>query len=365
MSGWTYRYTGKYFYPTVEDIGKFVSVVLDMGPSTCVAISEYVVVKIDEELIFEKRQAVYCQERAEGGNMRVVSYNVLADLYLNLKKRKDDGYFPYCPTKYLQILYYTFNFIGYKGDIIFLQEVDLSLSSFYLLRVMEDHGYDVYFKKKGLKVNEGLVICHRKEQFRYFYIVLCLDREYFSNPAFFQLLVLECNDPYQNHILLLANTHLYFNPKFTLIKVLQSLLCARWIVHIATSTKECNPESQLHVLFAGDFNSTPEEPVYELLSKGDPTSNIRYERNDLSFTIYPRSALFDLKLTNLADETQYTNYTSHKGGFDGCIDYIWGTPNLKVIIPMPSVDAAKKYVGLPSKICPSDHLPVVCDIQIQ
>lgn len=72
----------------------------------------------------------------------------------------------------------------------------------------------------------------------------------------------------ESGILLLANTHLYFDPRFEIIKVLQALLCARWIVRVATSYANRNPTAKLHILFAGDFNSTPDGAVYHLLSTG-------------------------------------------------------------------------------------------------
>lgn len=43
-----------------------------------------------------------------------------------------------------------------------------------------------------------------------------------------------------------------------------------------------------------------------------------------------------LNLTSLGDETQFTNYTRHYqydgqiAGFEGCLDYIWGSANVKV-----------------------------------
>lgn len=72
----------------------------------------------------------------------------------------------------------------------------------------------------------------------------------------------------ESGILLLANTHLYFDPRFEIIKVLQALLCARWIVRVAADYAKRSPSAKLHVLFAGDFNSTPDEAVYHLLSSG-------------------------------------------------------------------------------------------------
>lgn len=69
-------------------------------------------------------------------------------------------------------------------------------------------------------------------------------------------------------ILLLANTHLYSDPRYEIIKVLQALLCTRWIAHVASQYASRKPRARLHVIFAGDFNSTADGAVFELLSTG-------------------------------------------------------------------------------------------------
>lgn len=128
----------------------------------------------------------------------MISYNVLANLYLDLKLKQEDLHFPYCAKEYQnydyrypillreipgmnlsfnenhqnanswnKVFHQSFVFIGYQADIIFLQEVDQRLWLRFLPEVMNSHGYDCHFKKKGMKVNEGLVVCFRREQFRY------------------------------------------------------------------------------------------------------------------------------------------------------------------------------------------------------
>ncbi|EFO20952.2 endonuclease/Exonuclease/phosphatase [Loa loa] len=413
MDGWTYRFTGRYFCPGVEDVGKRICVLLDMGSDTIVycADSGGEVSEVGETLIFEQRQATCCQEYANSRNTRVISYNILANLYLDLKLKQEDLHFPYCAKEY-QNYDYRYPILlreipGYRADIVFLQEVDERLWLRFLPEVMSSHGYDCYFKKKGMKVNEGLVVCFRRNQFR------CLESHnmwlpdllntetypenvdiiellkssdelnamFISKPAVIQVLVLDNSSLFAegNGILLLANTHLYFDPRFEIIKILQALLCARWVVRVATDYANHNPRAKLHILFAGDFNSTPDGPVYHLLSTGNISikseccSYSQHPHGDVNFTIQPSFSSFSLKLTSLGDETQFTNYTRHYrydgqiAGFEGCLDYIWGSTNVKVhkVIPVPPKELAKKYVALPSKISPSDHLPLVCDIQFR
>ncbi|VDK73196.1 unnamed protein product [Litomosoides sigmodontis] len=413
MDGWVHRSTGKYFCPTVEDVGKRICVLLDMGADTILYCTDTdgEVCEIGEALIFEERQATFCQEPANSGNTRVISYNILANLYLDLKLKQEDLHFPYCAKEY-QSYEYRYPILlreipGYQADIIFLQEVDERLWLRFLPEIMGICGYDCRFKRKGMKVNEGLVICFRRKQFRCIeshdmwlpdllnietypenadVIELLknnieLNNMFISKPAVIQVLVLDSSSMFaqENGILLLANTHLYFDPRFEIIKILQALLCARWIMRVATDYGNRNHGAKLHILFGGDFNSTPDGAVYHLLSRGNVSvksehcSHSQNTYGDINFTIQSSYPLLSLNLTSLGDETQFTNYTRHYqydgqiAGFEGCLDYIWGSANVKVqkVIPVPPKELAKKYVALPSKISPSDHLPLVCDIQLQ
>lgn len=412
IKGWNYRSTSQFFCPTIEDIGNRVCVMLDMGTDTIIhcTVSDDVITKIDEPFIFENRQSTYCTKRAEAGNIRLMSYNVLADLYLDLKLKQNDLYFPYCPKDYQDCAYrypvLLREIPGYQADIIFLQEVDERLWLRFLPEIMRNYGYNCHFKKKGLQANEGLVICYRKEQFNYFEshdmwlpdllntdahpenadVVELLESSeqlkamFISKPAVIQMLALVTGGLSGcDNILLLANTHLYFNPRYEIIRILQALLCARWIMHVAANYAKREPNLRSHVLFAGDFNSTPEGPVYELLSKGfistkaQCVTNGQHLQKDVTFSTQSPHISSAVRLTSLADEKQFTNYTRHHrydgeiAGFKGCLDYIWGSANVDVInvVPMPPESVIKRHVALPSKIAPSDHLPLVCDIRLR
>ncbi|VDN26726.1 unnamed protein product [Gongylonema pulchrum] len=416
IKDWTYRCSGPFFCPSIEDVGKRVCVLLDMGPDSivqCIASDDLVSV-VDEPLIFEERQSLHCEHRTDNGSIRLMSYNVLADLYLDLKLRQEDLYFPYCPKEY-QDYAYRYPLLlkeipGYNADIIFLQEVDERLWLRFLPVLMSAYNYGTHFKRKGLQVNEGLVICYRNEQFRHlesydlwlpdfldvakypenedvvrlFESHENLKAMFVSKPAvvqviFFQFFALHSNfitlvcfsviflkklpqifcnmfgiliakypDIGSEDILLLANTHLFFDPRYEIIKILQALLCARWIARIACEYATRKPELRLRILFAGDFNSTSDGAVFELLSTGsfsnrcDSLTYSKYLQDDVVFTIQPSSSMYSLKLKSLADETQFTNFTRHYrysgeiAGFEGCLDYIWGSENIEVSFSISS-----------------------------
>ncbi|VDM73798.1 unnamed protein product [Strongylus vulgaris] len=71
-----------------------------------------------------------------------------------------------------------------------------------------------------------------------------------------------------------------------------------------------------------------------------------------------------MKLENLtgAGLTNYTRFKDENGcehGFAGCLDYIWTDSALvHRMAPRPSLEQMAKYGALPSKIAPSDHIPL-------
>lgn len=71
----------------------------------------------------------------------------------------------------------------------------------------------------------------------------------------------------------------------------------------------------------------------------------------------------DLNLASACGIPEYTNYTAT---FSGCLDYIfYQTDYLAVeqVIPMPSKEELSTYTGLPSIVCPSDHIALCVDLK--
>ena len=70
-----------------------------------------------------------------------------------------------------------------------------------------------------------------------------------------------------------------------------------------------------------------------------------------------------LELTSACGYPRYTNYVS---GFAGCLDYIYvdrRSLNVARVIPLPSHEDVTFFTALPNAVFPSDHLPLVCDLQ--
>ena len=62
----------------------------------------------------------------------------------------------------------------------------------------------------------------------------------------------------------------------------------------------------------------------------------------------------------------YPRYTNFVAGFAGCLDYIYIARDLlKVakVVPLSSHEDVTLYTALPNAVFPSDHLPLVCELE--
>uniref|UniRef100_A0A915AGX7 Endonuclease/exonuclease/phosphatase domain-containing protein n=1 Tax=Parascaris univalens TaxID=6257 RepID=A0A915AGX7_PARUN len=408
LNGWEWRHKGRTFMPEERDIGRRVCVLIDLGPDTirrCAISAELISDRPGEPYLFERRQNDYCTDWQKDG-FRVMSYNILAALYLNLEQGQEDLFFPYCPKEYQEYIYrypvLMREIPGYKADLVFLQEVDDRFQMRYLPALMREHGYEVCFKRKAVAVNEGLMICFRTEHFKLMEIydmwltdlldlekfpenedvVRLLERDeetrtlFTTRPTVIQLISLETQSASgEKATVLAANTHLYFDPRHEHIKTLQSVLCARYIARISDKLCDQQPRARLYRLFAGDFNSTPSGGVYELLSQGVISEQHECWKSGATIGRVRLGTAFkkggeNITFWSLANDPEVTNYTRFtredgtEGGFEGCLDYLWGSENIRVnfVIPMPSDKLVLKYTALPSKIAPSDHMPIICNV---
>lgn len=139
-----------------ERLGESMEVTLDgcveAGPGACT---------------FDQRH-VYTQREAEEPLMRVVSYNVLADVYAQTEHART-ALFPYCAPyalhcHYRQCLLHK-ELSGYRADLICLQEVDRSAFPDTLSPAMEAFGLDGIFLQKD-KQHEGLATFYRRSRYR-------------------------------------------------------------------------------------------------------------------------------------------------------------------------------------------------------
>lgn len=187
---------------------------------------------------------------------------------------------------------------------------------------------------------------------------------------------------------IIANVHVTWDPAFKDVKLVQTAMLMEELGKISAKFAAEHPPSrttigasenpppnvtyaegtQIPLIICGDFNSTADSGVFELLSKG----SIHSEHDDLAgrtygnFTKDGMSHPFSLKssYSNIG-ELPFTNYTP---GFVGAIDYIWySTNSLQVTGLLGEVD--KKYMervaGFPNVHFPSDHICLMTEFQVK
>ncbi|EGT34829.1 hypothetical protein CAEBREN_29536 [Caenorhabditis brenneri] len=400
LDGYIFKHTGPYYTPDENDVDRLVAVVVDSGINhpAHAAISSRQTLKAPDEIITDE-QVKWCKENAlkdDENTIRLMSYNILADAYLELDQVQEKLYFNYCPKAYQRFFYRTPLFLKQLHDfadagvsIMFLQEVDISCHSNFIKPFIETIGYSSELAKKLGGIREGVATIFDQKRFRStssniyalselakseeenedIWRILSTSKEslekFETRPTVLQVVVLE--DINSGVVLICANTHLHHNPSDEHLKAVQALICVRKVLKIYYDERKKAPEKDIRLIFGGDFNSTPDGPAYKLMAEGilskDDDNWKRCDKKIVAADLVIEKSL--ISLTGVPDYTNFTADSGGKPGFVGCLDYIWGIDVAsKRVCPMPDHQKVIQYKGLPSQNAPSDHLPIICDIEL-
>ncbi|XP_061639803.1 2',5'-phosphodiesterase 12 [Phyllopteryx taeniolatus] len=338
---------------------------------------------------FDERHA-YTAKEATWPALRVVSYNILADVYAQTELSKMVLY-PYCAPYALQ-LDYRQNLIkkelaGYHADVVCLQEVDKGVFLDSLTPALDAFGLDGVFKLKE-KQHEGLATFYRRTRFKLLSRHdITLSEALTSDPLHAELLErISAYDTLRDKIVkrstalqvsmledlhqagrkvCVANTHLYWHPQGGNVRLVQMAVALRHLSHVIGEVAPGAP-----LVFCGDFNSSPSSGVFQLLTEAKlPRQHADWSSSGPQEEDSP-SCLFAVDLTSpfpaLLSACGPLAYTNYVGGFQGCLDYIFIQPQsmrVEQVIPMPAHHLVTTYTALPSVAHPSDHIALVCDLR--
>jgi len=341
-----------------------------------------------------------------GSRFRVVTYNVLAEIYATQQQ------YPYCDFWALSWDYRFQNIareiVDASPDVVCLQEVQADHYESHIYGALSEAGYEGVYKQKtrqsmGLagKV-DGCALFWRRSKF---HLVESYSIEFnelaqrqatqvlgfnprsdegmsfinrLSKDNIAQLVVLEVlQSPAQQAKALIteqvciANTHLYSNKDFPDVKLWQA-----WQLLQELETFILSRGSNLPLIICGDFNSTPDTAVYDLLLRqsvhpGHPDVNVvPVNDNEPNILPDPINITHSFQLgsaynTVLGEEPKQTNFTGH---FKGVLDYMWySMSNLRPlsVSPIPDEPLLTKHgEALPSTEYSSDHIMLISDMQI-
>ncbi|ESO96768.1 hypothetical protein LOTGIDRAFT_201951 [Lottia gigantea] len=375
---------GFFYTPTNADIGYRLRIGVIPRNGNRVGSEMYVVSKFEVEAgpglcPFENRH-LYTKDKSAEGSLRVVCYNILADVYADTEYTKT-VLFPYCPPYALKYDYRKHlilkELVGYNGDVICLQEVDAKCFDYQLVPALSVLGFKGIFKPKTGS-SEGAALFYQESKLRLLEqhdiditpeiktgsIYSDIWQKVSELPAlktFFedrtnilQMGVFECVEK-PGHVLCIANTHLFFHPNASHIRLLQIAVCMRHLQDILT---------QVSFIFCGDFNSCPKSGVNTFMTTQHiPSDYHLWNSNGVEEKLTTLELHHSLNIESGCGYCDYTNYTT---GFHEQLDYIFiDSNNLRVtqIIPQPDHGDITAHIALPSIVAPSDHIAQICDIQ--
>lgn len=201
--------------------------------------------------------------------------------------------------------------------------------------------------------------------------------------------------------LIVANTHVYWNPAYTDVKIVQVAILLEQVTKLAEKWSKWPPCTdkepfrfangdheedqkqppmepgpsleysngpQIPLVLCGDYNSQPGSAVYNLISQG-ALSNSHVDIADFKYGNFTRDGVshpFSLKscYSNIG-ELDFTNYTPP---FTGVLDYVWySTNSLQVAGLLGEFD--KEYLsrvpGFPNYHFPSDHVALQAELVVK
>ena len=336
---------------------------------------------------FDERHLYTAKAVDDKDMFRVVSYNILADVYANTEFARERLY-PYCSSYAIDFSYrgqlILKEVLGYNSDIICLQECDMKIFHSFLQPAMAEEGFDGHFQRKAGEMPEGEAIFYRRSKYSLVSeasviiskaIELNCNKEILtaleSSPellesmkkrtAIGQIIAIKDNQS-TNRIICILNTHLYFRPAAHNVRLLQMSILINYFKVFIDGLKEAETGCRVAAMICGDFNSMPKSAVIECLTSGKILDNHPVWKTENSAETINLNIQHNFSFFSACGFPKYTNYVA---GFKDTVDYIMlENEHFKVesCVPFPDEKVLQLNTALPSITVPSDHLALVCDL---
>jgi mRNA deadenylase 3'-5' endonuclease subunit Ccr4 len=323
------------------------------------------------EILF-KRELI-SNNKLNNLNISLMTWNILASGYTS-----PHVYF-YVNPKYLDENH-RMNMISYDlllndCDIVCLQEVEKRNHEKYFTTEIYQQLYDsVYEKRPGLTC-DGLAILYKKDKFKKIdYLHLNLNNISLQLGSLFngvvekvqninlthnicQMLLLEPSIELKLFMdyVLIVNLHLLWDPKKEIFKYSQMSEILNKIQEIVSF----NDKFKIPVFICGDFNSTPNSNVYDLISNQFNEAKVLNNIN-LFQQIY-KNTKYKERYYDSHQGVDNIYFTNIKPDFNGKLDYIFYTNGGNDLFKMKEISYIdtnfyKDESALPNSFHGSDHI---------
>ncbi|KAK8490978.1 hypothetical protein V6N13_126118 [Hibiscus sabdariffa] len=345
------------------------------------------------------------------GTFTVLTYNILSDSYASSEL------YSYCPSWALSWPYRRQNLlreiIGYRADIVCLQEVQSDHFDDFFAPELDKHGYQALYKRKTNEVYsgnihtiDGCATFFRRDRFSHVkkYEVefnkaaqsltevavqttqkkAALNRLVKDNVAL--IVVLEAkftnqgaDNPGKRQLLCVANTHVNVQQELKDVKIWQVHTLLKGLEKIAAS-------ADIPMLVCGDFNAVPGSASHSLLAMGKvdplhpdlvvdplailrPHSKLTHQLPLVSaYSAFLRGVGLGLeqqrrRMDPTTNEPSFTNCTRD---FIGTLDYIFYTADsltVESLLELLDEDSLRKDTALPSPEWSSDHVALLAEFR--
>ncbi|RZC79189.1 hypothetical protein C5167_003441 [Papaver somniferum] len=348
---------------------------------------------------------------ASSGTFTVLSYNILSDAYAT------NELFSYCPSWALSWPYRRHNLlreiVGYRADILCLQEVQSDHFDEFFAPELDKHGYQALYKKKTTEVYtgtyaiDGCATFFRRDRFSHVkkYEVefnkaaqsltdavvpitqkkAALSRLLKDNVALIAVLEAKFSNhgadtPGKRQLLCVANTHVSVQQDLKDVKLWQVHTLLKGLEKIAVS-------AEIPMLVCGDFNSLPGSAPHALLAMGKvepmhpdlgtdplgilrPPSKLTHQLPLVSaYSSFARMGVGAgleqqrRRMDATSNEPLFTNCTRD---FIGTHDYIFYTADsltVESLLELLDEESLRKDTALPSPEWSSDHIALLAEFR--
>ncbi|XP_057984273.1 carbon catabolite repressor protein 4 homolog 1 [Malania oleifera] len=346
------------------------------------------------------------------GTFTVLSYNILSDVYATSES------YGYCPSWALSWPYRRQNLlreiVGYRADIVCLQEVQSDHFEEFFSPELDKHGYQALYKRKTAEVFsgnihtiDGCATFFRRDRFSHVkkYEVefnkaaqsltdavvpsaqkkTALSRLVKDNVALIAVLEAKfsnqgADNPGKRQLLCVANTHVNVHQDLKDVKLWQVHTLLKGLEKIAVS-------ADIPMLVCGDFNAVPGSAPHALLAMGKvdqmhpdlavdplgilrPASKLTHQLPLVSaYSSFARMGVgLSLeqqrrKMDPTTNEPLFTNCTRD---FIGTLDYIFYTADsltVESLLELLDEDSLRKDTALPSPEWSSDHIALLAEFR--
>ncbi|KAK8649338.1 hypothetical protein V6N13_130068 [Hibiscus sabdariffa] len=348
---------------------------------------------------------------SSSGTFTVLSYNILSNSYASSEL------YSYCPSWALSWPYRRQNLlreiVGYRADIVCLQEVQSDHFDDFFAPELDKHGYQALYKRKtnevysgNIRTIDGCATFFRRDRFSHVkkYEVefnkaaqslteiavqtiqkkAALNRLVKDNVAL--IVVLEAkftnhgaDNPGKRQLLCVANTHVNVQEELKDVKIWQVHTLLKGLEKIAAS-------ADIPMLVCGDFNSVPGSAPHSLLAMGKidslhpdlvvdplailrPHSKLTHQLPLVSaYSAFLRGVGLGLeqqrrRMDPTTNEPLFTNCTKD---FIGTLDYIFYTADsltVESLLGLLDEDSLRKDTALPSPEWSSDHIALLAEFR--